>query len=123
MVDAEYALRTARFGYDVILACGAQISHRIGAPTPHSLMGRDVSTSNHPAWRRYYMARNRIPVWRANARRAPAWVAFDYMGHIRDTLLMALYESNSAAKLNATVRGTLDGLRGVTGATKGPDDF
>ena len=121
MVEAEYALRAARHGYVTLLACDARMEHAIGSPTRHRLLGRDVTTSNHPAWRRYYMARNRIPVWRANARRTPAWVAFDYMGHLRDTLLMTLYEDGRPAKLAATIAGTIDGLRGVSGATKGPD--
>ena len=121
MVEAEYALRAGRHGYRVLLACAAHIDHAIGAPTRHRLLGRDVTTSNHPAWRRYYVARNRIPVWRANARRTPAWVAFDYLGHLRDTLLMTIYERDRPVKIAATVAGTIDGLRGVSGATKGPD--
>ena len=123
MVDAEYSLRAGRRGYRVVLACKAHIEHRIGAPSQHRLLGRAMSTSNHPAWRRYYLARNRIDVWRANARYVPGWVAFDVLGHFRDTALMTTFESGRGPKLRATLRGTLDGLRGRSGGTVGPDDF
>jgi rhamnosyltransferase len=99
----------------VILCCGASIDHRIGNPTHHSLLGRQVSTTNHPAWRRYYLTRNRILTWRAAWRQAPAWVAFDAFGHWRDTMFMTLFESGRGPKLAMTVRGLADGLTGRTG--------
>ena len=123
MVDAEYSLRAERRGYRVVLACQAHIEHSIGAPSQHRLFGRAVATSNHPAWRRYYLARNRIDVWRANVRYVPGWVVFDVMGHFRDTALMATFENGRGPKLRATLHGTLDGLRGRSGGTVGPDDF
>lgn len=115
MVEAEYAFRLARLGYDVILACRASIDHRIGEPTSHQLRGVSLSTTNHPAWRRYYLTRNRVFVWRANWRQAPAWVAFDTFGHMRDTLSMTLFETDRRRKLRHTMRGAADGLRGRSG--------
>lgn len=115
MVEAEYCLRLGTRGYAVILACRAQIDHRIGSPTKHRLLGREVSTSNHPAYRRYYLMRNRLNVWRAYWRYAPAWVAFDVKGHIRDTIFMALFEPGRRQKLSATAAGFRDGVLGRTG--------
>lgn len=120
MVEAEFCLRVARRGYAVILACGASIEHQIGQPSRHRLLGRDVSTTNHPAWRRYYLTRNRVLTWRAYWRHAPAWVAFDGFGHWRDTLLMTLFEIDRGPKLKATFRGLADGLRGRAGKTVEP---
>lgn len=120
MVEAEFCLRIARHGYAVILACGASIEHSIGRPTRHRLLGREVSTTNHPAWRRYYLTRNRVLTWRGYWRHAPAWVAFDAFGHWRDTLFMALFETGRAQKLKSTRRGLVDGLRGRAGRTIEP---
>jgi rhamnosyltransferase len=115
MVETDFCLRLGERGYRVVLACRARIAHRIGAPRRHRILGIDVVTSNHPAWRRYYMSRNRVHVWRAHWRHAPVWVLFDGTGQLRDTLVMALTEADRRSKLRATLRGLTDGLRGRTG--------
>ena len=122
MVDADFGLRLAQRGYRVVLACRASIDHRIGRPTMHRLLGRPVETSNHPAWRRYYISRNRVQVWREHWREAPAWVLFDGYGELRDTFVMALTESDRRRKLRATVRGLGDGLRGRLGPRVRPPE-
>lgn len=120
MVEAEYCLRLGTLGYQVILACRATIDHRIGHPTTHRILWKSVSTSNHPAWRRYYITRNRIHVWRSYWRHAPAFVAFDVRGQVRDTIYMTLFESGRRAKLRATLAGLRDGMLGRTGELVAP---
>ena len=123
MVEAEYCLRVGSMGYRVILACRATLHHRIGLPTYHTRLGLTVSTSNHPAWRRYYLMRNRWRTWRTYWRQAPAWVAFDVFGHVRDTIKMALLEDDRRAKLAAVRRGLRDGMRGRHGLVMRPDGW
>ncbi len=120
MVEAEYCLRLGTLGYRVILACRATIDHHIGHPTAHSLLGRTISTSNHPAWRLYYITRNRFHVWRSYWRHAPAFVAFDIYGQVRSTIFVAAFESGRRAKLRATMAGLRDGLLGRTGERVAP---
>lgn len=115
MVEAEYCLRLGKLGYRVILACRATIDHSIGHPTRHRLLGRTISTSNHAAWRRYYITRNRIFVWRSYWHDAPAFVAWDIFGQIRSTIYMAAVEADRRAKVRATLAGMRDGLLGRTG--------
>ena len=92
MVEAEYCLRLGTRGYRVILACRATIDHNIGRPTGHRFLGHMLSVSNHTAWRRYYITRNRIRTWVTYWRHAPAWVAVDMFGHLRSTVYMAMFE-------------------------------
>jgi rhamnosyltransferase len=122
MVEADFALRLGQRGYRVILACQASIVHRIGQPRTHRILGRRVETSNHPPWRRYYITRNRIRVWREHWRVAPVWVLFDGFGELRETVLIALVEKDRRQKLRATARGLSDGLLGRLGARVGPPD-
>jgi rhamnosyltransferase len=112
MVEADFALRLAQRGYRVILACRASIGHHIGRPRTHRILGRAVETSNHPPWRRYYISRNRVIVWREHWRTAPVWVLFDGYGEVRDTVVIALTEDDRRRKLRAKARGLRDGLRG-----------
>ena len=115
MVEAEYCLRLGTRGYRVILACRATIDHRIGQPTTHRFLGHTLSVSNHSAWRRYYITRNRIRTWLSYWRHAPAWVAFDAFGHFRSTDYMVMFEQGRRAKLAATAAGARDGLLGRMG--------
>jgi rhamnosyltransferase len=115
MVDADFCLRLSKSGYRAVLACQAAIDHAIGAPRRHRLLGIWVTSSHHPAWRRYYISRNRVFVWRSHWRHAPAFVLFDTYGHLRDTVVMALTEDDRRPKLAATLRGFSDGVRGRSG--------
>ena len=115
MVDSEFALRLGQHGYGVVVACRVSIEHRIGRPRTHRILGRAVETSNHPAWRRYFIGRNRVHVWREHWRDAPGWVLFDGYGELRDTLVMCLTEDDRRRKLRATARGLADGVRGRLG--------
>lgn len=120
MVETEYGLRLGTRGYRVILACRAKMDHRIGHPTTHRFLGQAISTSNHSAWRRYYITRNRFRVWRTYWRHAPAFVVFDAYGQVRDTIYMAAFERGRRAKLRATMAGLRDGLLGRTGERVAP---
>src|SRR6202044_2225279 len=57
-VDSEYCFRARAQGYRVIRTTQPLMSHTIGAPTRHSLLGLSKWTTNHSPDRRYYIARN-----------------------------------------------------------------
>ncbi len=122
MVEADFALRLAQRGYRVILACRASIEHASASHGPTGSWAAQFETSNHPPWRRYYISRNRVHVWREHWREAPVWVLFDGYGELRDTVVMALTEDDRRRKLRATARGLADGLRGRLGPRVRPPD-
>ena len=114
-VDVEFCLRARTRGYAIFRASGATIRHSIGYPTAHDALFRSVNTSNHSRWRRYYMTRNRIIVWRAYARNEPGYVASDVRAAAREFVKVVLFEDDRGRKVAAMIRGMRDGMRGSTG--------
>jgi rhamnosyltransferase len=70
---------------------------------------------HHAAFRHYYMARNRVRVWRRHACAVPHWAAFDLCFAGYNTLRVLAFEPNKWPKLKAILLGTWDGLRGKSG--------
>ena len=114
-VDVEYCLRLRAHGYSIIRACQPAMLHDIGRPRRHRFLGRWPTTTDHPAWRRYYITRNRILVWRAYATAEPGVVLCDLGSFIRTTLKLLLFERDRGAKARSLARGVRDAARGRTG--------
>ena len=59
-VDNDYCIRFREKGYIVCMSTKPLMTHSIGSKTRHKLFGVYLYTSNHKAFRRYYMTRYRI---------------------------------------------------------------
>jgi rhamnosyltransferase len=92
--------------------------HSPGSPTRHRFLWKRPITSNHSALRRYYVARNRILLYRRYWRFDAGWVLRDGYHAVKEILALAMFESGRREKLNAIGIGVVDGCRGVTGKTE-----
>ncbi len=111
LVDTEFCLLARRHGYRVIAQPAARLSHALGAPTHHRLLGRiSVFPTHHSVFRHYHLARNRIILGRRYARRFPSWLIYEWLGAAKLMVKVLLYESQRPAKLWAALRGTMAGL-------------
>ncbi len=111
LVDTEFCLRLRQHGYRVIAQPAARLSHALGAPTHHRLLGRfSVFPTHHSAFRHYHLARNRIILGRRYARRFPSWLIYEWLGAAKLMLKVLLYESQRPAKFWAALRGSAVGL-------------
>jgi rhamnosyltransferase len=114
-VDIEFCLRCSARGLRVVEVEGARLFHNLGRQSRHRLGRRSLSTSNHDATRRYYMARNRVHVYRRYARSHPGWVGRDLSFFVKEVVKVAMFEDDAVRKLRSTARGLLDGIRGRVG--------
>jgi rhamnosyltransferase len=114
-IDIDYCLRVVRAGRRVAVAHDAVLAHRLGARRKRVLFGRDFRPMHHAPFRHYYMARNRIIVWRRHALAVPHWVAFDLSFAVYNYTRVLLFEDQRWAKFKAIVRGTWHGLMGKKG--------
>jgi rhamnosyltransferase len=114
-VDIEFCLRARSNGYAVLAARRPTIQHTIGHPTRHQTAFRSFTVTNHDRVRRYYMTRNRIHVWRRYWRRESGYVAEDMRRAAKELVKLVLFETDRTGKVRATLRGGIDGLRGLTG--------
>jgi rhamnosyltransferase len=114
-VDIEWCLRARAAGYRVIQSTRPGMVHSIGSPSEHKLMWRKTHPTHHPVWRRYYITRNRLIVWKYYWRRQPTWVAYDALASAKEILKILYYERDKLRKLGAIAQGLRDATLGFTG--------
>ncbi len=114
-IDIDYCLRVIRAGRTVAVAGTAVLQHRLGARQERVVLGIDLRPMNHAPFRHYYMARNRVTMWRRHAWAMPHWAAFDLSFALYNYTRVLLFERERWAKIKSILRGTWHGLRGVTG--------
>ena len=114
-VDTEFCLRARARGYRVLASRAPAMTHRIGQPTERRLGPRAVHPTNHSAFRRYYITRNRFFVWRHYWRTEPRFVAKDILAAHKELVKLVLFEQDRGAKIRTMAVGLRDGLRSVSG--------
>jgi rhamnosyltransferase len=115
-VDTEYCYRARAAGYHVIETVEPLMSHTIGAPTQHRVLGRTKWTTNHSADRRYYMARNNTVLLREyGTSRSRGWRYRSVARCFRLCKRIAWFERDKVAKIVAVIDGWWDGVRGNMG--------
>ena len=117
-IDTDYCLRVIRAGRQVAVAAGAFLQHRLGARESALLLGRDFRPTHHAAFRHYYIARNRLALWRRHALAVPHWAAFDLSYSLYNLFRVLVFEEQRWQKFRSMLRGTWDGLRGRKCAMK-----
>lgn len=115
-VDSEYCFRARAKGYRVIRTTQPLMSHTIGAPTRHSLLGVSKWTTNHSPDRRYYIARNDTVMLREyGGYSLGTWALKSLLRRLRTCKRILLYERSKARKIAAVSAGWWDGVRGRMG--------
>ena len=114
-VDTDYCLKVLRTGRRVAVAGRAYLHHHLGARVTRQLFGKDLRPMHHVPLRHYYMARNRMMMWRRHAQAVPHWALFDLSFACLNGFRVVFFESGKWSKCKAMVFGTWDGLRGLTG--------
>jgi rhamnosyltransferase len=115
-VDSEYCFRARAQGYRVIRTAKPLMSHTIGAPTRHDLLGIAKWTTNHSPDRRYYIARNDTVMLREyGGYPFGSWALKSLARRLRTCKRIVLYERSKARKIAAVSAGWWDGVRGRMG--------
>ncbi len=114
-VDEEYCLRLAIMGFKTVRANRAVLNHSLGDITSHRFIWRIVSTSNHPAIRRYYSTRNKFFVYKQYKKHFPAYFLQFFVSLRSDIIMIALFEKNRYQKLKMMLQGYLDYRKGKYG--------
>jgi rhamnosyltransferase len=109
-VDYEFCLRLWKAGWKVFRANQAHLLHRLGTPQTHSFLGFKVQIKSHNPWRRYYIMRNRVIVFRRYAFSSPLWCLYDFMWIFLELAKILFFEAKKREQLASTIRGIKDGL-------------
>jgi rhamnosyltransferase len=115
-VDHEFCLRLRHRGYRILEASLAHLSHALGNMEVRNLGIARTGITNQSALRRYYMTRNRLLLWREYWRFEPAWVLRDMRRFISESVGIAFFEKDTAAKFRMIRRGIRDAVHNIRGA-------
>lgn len=104
--DICYSLRDK--GFRIIKIDFDGLLHEVGHGKEICLFGIKKTVFNHPAWRRYYMARNAIYLSRKHCCSENRFVAlFRELGRLS---IVVLFEKDKVRKVIKTVQGLMDGF-------------
>lgn len=108
-VDTEYCLRALLSNVPIYVVPSLVLSHRIGTRRRHQWGPFELTTMNHPPFRRYYSARNGMQLAFQYGMRLP--VAFvPNLLTLWQIVQIVLLEKHKLGKLNAIALGLIDGL-------------
>ena len=113
-VDTEYSLRALLRGVPFYVEPRLILSHRIGEKREHRLGPIRVTSMNHPAFRRYYMARNGMHLCLQYMPTLPVALIPNLIT-LMQVWQVLLFESGKLAKLSGIVCGMVDGMLGRLG--------
>lgn len=119
LVDTEYCLRARRNGLRIVAVPAARLRHELGRVERRRLPGLPAMyPTHHDVARHYYIARNRVLLGRAHAATHPSWLLYELAAAVKLTVKVVLFEHQRLRKLRAMASGTVDGLRGRSGASE-----
>ncbi|MBS2537780.1 glycosyltransferase [Catenulispora sp. NF23] len=112
-VDNDFCLRTRAAGYRILRDKRQKLAHSLGQRNQHKLPGvASVSSSRHPTWRLYWIARNGTVLMREHRKDAPAWTRNTAAYLVWWFALRTAIEAPRGARALAMMRGFRDGARG-----------
>ncbi len=114
-VDTEYCLRAKKFGFKILVACKANLLHRLGNQKLKRIGIFKVRPTFHSPLRWYYINRNRIIMHSLYAFRYPYWAIYDFMSGCYLMMKMLLFEDQKSRKIFAFFLGVVDGIFGRMG--------
>jgi rhamnosyltransferase len=118
-VDTEWCLRARAKGYKVFKSCTAILEHRLGETYRRIWFGRWRRLPRHKPFRYYYIFRNTLLLCRRSyvpLRRT----LFDLAWLVALFFMYGVFTSERNGELRMMLRGTIDGIRGVTGKLQRP---
>lgn len=108
-VDHDFCLRLHDAGWDLFELRGAKMPHPLGDVTVHRLFWKKYhQVSNHSAFRRYTITRNRLRMIFRHCLRHPRFAARESLHFWTELLCILLYEKEKARKARMTLLGARD---------------
>ncbi|HEY8272297.1 MAG TPA: hypothetical protein VIG33_15505, partial [Pseudobdellovibrionaceae bacterium] len=88
----------------------AVLLHKFGEARVRKFLGKSFFLQEYSPFRRYYMMRNRIILYKRYGMFKGAWFWLDAKNAIKDLIKLTFFESKKRAKFIAVIKGIVDGL-------------
>ncbi|MDD6327320.1 MAG: glycosyltransferase family 2 protein [Eubacteriales bacterium] len=105
-VDFEFCERLIQHNYYIIRVADIALLHELGQMTTKRILCKTIQVKNHPAFRKYYIVRNRLYV--ARKHKKPFSVTRAYMSAIKTAFIVLFFEDHKKEKLSAIRKGIAD---------------
>ncbi|MFV0438928.1 MAG: glycosyltransferase family 2 protein [Desulfopila sp.] len=114
-VDHEFCLRAKHHGYRSVISCRVLMEHCIGPGGEKMNWLQRRFTRNHPASRKYYIARNSIVTAREYLVQEPLWCIGQGLQVLYIVFAICLFERSKQLRCKAFLSGLIHGLIGRMG--------
>ncbi|WP_420597415.1 glycosyltransferase family 2 protein [Deinococcus sp.] len=116
LVDHDFCLRCINSGHKILEASKAVLDHQLGLPSSHFLLTKKISVTNHSSLRRYYMARNRVYMYKKFTLTNVDWVLKDFsLFFFREIPSILLFEKEKSRKIQSILKGFRHGIQNKYG--------
>lgn len=108
-VDFDFCDRIRKKNYKIIRVNSVILLHEIGHIQVRKFLLWKVRVKNHPAFRKFYIARNTIYL----ARKQKSFLCYtkSYLQVLKQAGIVLLYETDKMTKLSMIMKGTIEGQR------------
>lgn len=109
-VDHDYCLRLIKAGGTSFKVHSTTLLHRFGEAKIKTIFGKSFFVQDYSPFRRYFMMRNRLVLYKRYGMFKEAWFWLDLKVALKDLIKVIFFESNKLKKLIAMGRGIIAGL-------------
>ncbi|GAA6172318.1 glycosyltransferase family 2 protein [Colwellia sp. KU-HH00111] len=114
-VDNEYGLRVNSLGYFIVIDHHASLVQQYGNQQIKMFLGRRFFPTFHSPLRHYYVARNRLMIWKKYYKKYPYYLTWDLLSFFNTLFLILAFENNKYQKIKHIGRGFIDAICGKKG--------
>lgn len=114
-VDREYCLRSKLAGYSILEFPNILLKHNLGEPISIIRHGKIIASSTHSPKRFYYIARNRLHVWKTYHHLFPNLVDIQFINIIKTLIFPLIYHDKKIQRFFYIMRGILHFMTGRYG--------
>lgn len=109
-VDIDYSLRINLIGKYSYITHKCGMLHKPGNSISKNILGIELESSNHNAFRRYYMSRNNFILTKKYFFKEPYFILKMNFFYIFSLIKTAFVEENRKIKFKSIIKGIFDGL-------------
>ncbi|PAL14207.1 glycosyltransferase family 2 protein [Peribacillus simplex] len=109
-VDFEFCLRGRGLNLKIFKLNNVNLYHRLGDIKEKNFLKYKIIVTNHSPFRRYYLYRNKIFIYKRYFNKNRRWVMRNIFSSFKTFFIIILYEDYKAENLKNIFRGIKDGL-------------
>ena len=112
-VDFDYCLNIVKHGYKIYQLNDIKLEHNLGNTQKRRFFHKYIYVSNHSAFRRYFITRNRLYIYDMYHDDFPEYCNREKKMTKRELIKVILYEKNKIKKIKEIFRGYRDHKKGI----------